>query len=486
MSELERRESEQVEVAPVTADLERFQDMLLGQLAAVGLPTNDVLVNVEEREQALATMDGALKSLPISERGRSYYISKMVAAAAVGLFDAALNYLWNETVAELRRRVTGYDLAYFYDVAVSSADARKHLIDADDLTKVNDIDLLRGALAIGLLTSSGHKQLDHIRDMRNHASAAHPNQVELTGLQLATWLQTCVKQVITQPYDFITAETGKLLSNIKTTRLEAAGAAAVAGFFEDLPPARVDALAAGLFGLYVDPGSSAQITDNVRLLWPKLWPLVGEEARTGFGTRIGRYLANASTVQAAAGRQLLDLVDGGGYLPEQTRTVEIDAAVDDLLTAHRGWDNFANEAAPARALAALLGQRGDVPAAVEGKYIDALVEVYLGNAYGLSWIAEPIYTSLLGLLSPAQAGRALRTFKDPTISAKMSSTKPAQRWRELLDHLEPKLTAPRDRDLLEAVQAFTGRPDQLDADTSISRLLRGSEPAQRNQKPRSR
>ena len=31
----------------------------------------------------------------------------------VGLFDAALNYLWDELVSELRRRVAGFDLAYF-------------------------------------------------------------------------------------------------------------------------------------------------------------------------------------------------------------------------------------------------------------------------------------------------------------------------------------------------------------------------------------
>jgi hypothetical protein len=31
----------------------------------------------------------------------------MVLAGAIGLFDAVLNYLWDETVNELRRRVIG-------------------------------------------------------------------------------------------------------------------------------------------------------------------------------------------------------------------------------------------------------------------------------------------------------------------------------------------------------------------------------------------
>jgi hypothetical protein len=160
--------------------------------------------------------------------------------------------------------------------------------------------------------------------MRNHASAAHPNQVDLTGLQLATWLETCIRQVITLPPDPITANTGRLLGNIKAARLDAAGIAAVASFFEELPADRADTLAAGLFGLYTDTKHTAVVADNVRLLWPELWDFVGDEARYEFGIRYGRFQASAETGQANAARELLDLVDGASYLPEQIRVVEID------------------------------------------------------------------------------------------------------------------------------------------------------------------
>jgi len=75
----------------VHGDLQRFEQMLLDQLASAGLPVAGVLVDLEEREQALTTLDRALRRLPVGERGRSYYVSKMIAAAAAGLFDAALN-----------------------------------------------------------------------------------------------------------------------------------------------------------------------------------------------------------------------------------------------------------------------------------------------------------------------------------------------------------------------------------------------------------
>lgn len=57
--------------------------------------------------------------------------------------------------------------------------------------------------------------MDYIKYMRNWASAAHPNQTEITGLQLISWLETCIKEVINLPNSNITIETGRFLKNLK-------------------------------------------------------------------------------------------------------------------------------------------------------------------------------------------------------------------------------------------------------------------------------
>ena len=339
MGELERASSADV----VRQDLERFESVLLAQLDALGLPSDGVLVEVRERGRMLFNVAQTVEDLDVSVLERSFYISKMMSAAAAGLFDAALNYLWDETVGELRRRVAGYDLAYFFDIAVTSPDRRKQLSSVEDLARVDDVDLLRAARDIGLISHVGHKELDHIRFMRNYASAAHPNQVELTGMQLAAWLETCIRQVITLPLDTVTAETGRLLGNVRNYRLVAEEVDATAAFFDQLPDDRVDALAAGFFGLYVDTGATPTVKDNVRVLWPELWPLVGDPARHAFGTKYARFVANADTAQASEARELLDLVDGQAYLPDPIRAVEIDAALDALQAAHHGFDNFYNK-----------------------------------------------------------------------------------------------------------------------------------------------
>lgn len=454
----------------VSSDLQHFELVVLDQLRQAGLPDDDVFVDVPQRRAMLMNAPGVLAGMSPEQRARSPYISKMIAAVSVGLFDAALNYLWDETVTELRRRVAGFDLSYFFDIAAPAPEVRKKLKSADDLSKIDDASLLRASREIDLLTEVGYQQLDHIRFMRNHASAAHPNQVELTGLSLANWLETCIRQVMTTPMNTVTAETGKLLGNIRKKRLTAAEVDAAAAFFDQLPGDRPDTLANGLFGLYTAPDATPEIADNVRTLWPELWPFVGEDTRRSFGVKYARFGANADTGQAAAARELIDLVDGSAYLLEETRAAELDAALDALIAAHNGWNNFSAEAGPAAQVEALVGDQGNVPEAVARKYVRTVVECFFGNPYGVSWAGEQIYRRLLERLDSRAASRALRAFTNESISSLLRYDIPRGQWAELLDILEPKVTRRSDRELMGYIRAFTGTPDQLRLDSQARKL----------------
>jgi hypothetical protein len=270
--------------------------------------------------------------------------------------------------------------------------------------------------------------------------------------------------------DWIAARTGRLLANIKAHAMDASEVAATASFFEDLPGDRADTIALGLFGLYADPKRPAIVADNVRRLWPELWLYVGDDTRHSFGVRYGRFVAEADNDKATAARELIDLVDGTGYLPESIRATEIDTALDALLTAHNGFNNFYNEPSPARALAALTGGGGRIPEGVLPKYVRVVVKAFLGNGYGVSGSALPYYEQMIAGFDPRQAARALSAFTDPTIYSVLRSTTGQRQWPALLTLLGPKLTLPADRALFEAVRAFTGPPAMLHADTNIKRL----------------
>lgn len=453
------------------AELARFETDIRAMLEQFGLPTEQLFVAVNERVSMVRNVGSVLAELDPAVCAQSHYVSKMVAAATVGLFDAALNYLWDELVSALRSRVVGFDLAYFFDIAAgNNTDLRKGLKGESDLPSVDDARLLRSSLEIGLISDIGFARLDHIRYMRNHASAAHPNQNNLTGLELVTFLQLCIREVINTPTDTVTAHTGRLLANIKRDLLDQAAVDASAAFFDQLPLDRADTLANGLFGLYTAPDRTPTVADNVRLLWPRLWPFVRDAARSSYGLRHARALASAETAFAAAARELLDLVNGTAYLTTEVRAVDMSEALDLLSSAHHGFDNFYNEPAPARRVLDLAGEQGDVPHSVRERYVHTVVDCFLGNGYGVSGAAVVSYEKMLARFSSTDAGIALRLFMDPVYSSLLASSVGRSQWALLLDALEPKLTRTTDRALMAAIRAFTGNPDQLRLDTNVKRL----------------
>src|SRR5260221_5799622 len=97
-------------------DLPNLEVALLKMIEQKGLPTSSVFVPIKERGVVFNNIDAVIEKLRPEKKPESVYISKFIAAVSAGLFDAALNYLWDETINELRHRVAQYDLAYFYDI----------------------------------------------------------------------------------------------------------------------------------------------------------------------------------------------------------------------------------------------------------------------------------------------------------------------------------------------------------------------------------
>lgn len=403
-----------------SAQIKQFEDNLLEFMNQYGLPTDSVLVMVNERLKVFKNIEDVVEKIEDSQKKRSFYISKFLAASAAGLFDAALNYLWDETIYELRIRVAQYDLDYFFDTAVgASSDRRKKLKDKDDLVKINDSELIKAANEIGLISDLGFQHLDYVRYMRNWASAAHPNHNQITGLQLISMLETCIIEVITLSLSNVVVEIKKLLTNIKNNQISQKEAKQIASFCIDLPLEKINTLTAGLFGIYTQLNSTTQTRQNVRLLTPFLWDRLDEDTRYQFGTKYARFVANNDQFQAKLARDFLETVSGQSYIPDNIRSAEIQTSIENLLTAHRGTNNFYNEPPFARQLQRLVGDMGKIPPQVNREYVHCLVEVFLTNGNGVAWSAEEIYITMLEKFDSEQALIAILSFNDSNISARI-------------------------------------------------------------------
>ena len=171
-----------------------YQNQLTEFLKLLKLPNDNILVDYRERKKVINNIPDIIDNIAEEKRASSYYVSKLVAASGAGLFDAALNYLWDETISSLKRKISLFDFEYFQSTLPEST--KKKVTTIDDLRLIDDNDIVVGCSKIGILSDIGFKHIDYIRTMRNWVSAAHPNQAELTGLNICDWLETCIREVI--------------------------------------------------------------------------------------------------------------------------------------------------------------------------------------------------------------------------------------------------------------------------------------------------
>jgi hypothetical protein len=457
-------ESSLVPVPNTNDDIQRFEAALLNYMGGLGLPTDSVFAPVPQRLVVFQNTNTVIDGIDSNIRSHSVYISKFLAAVAAGLFDAALNYLWDQTIFELRHRVAQYDLDYFFDIVVKDPKKRSKLSDEDDLTRIDDSDLIHGAREIELISEMGYKHLDFIRYMRNWASAAHPNQNEITGLQLISWLETCIREVINLPLSNVVVEIKQLLGNIKTNRISGDDARQIAIFFTNLTQDRVNTLCSGFFGIYTQIDTSTQTRQNIQHLLPHLWDRVSETARNELGVKYAQFLARNEQQQQQLARQFLEIVSGLSYMPEDVLAAEIDSAVDNLLGAHRGINNFYNEPAFARQLHRVVGGAGKIPESVTHVYVLGVVEAFLTNGNGVAWNAEPTYIELLQQFDPRQSLIAAVSFRSTTIASKLQFTLCQRKYDEMLKMMAKQVANPAVKELIEEVQ------DALAKETSPERL----------------
>ncbi|WP_316010435.1 hypothetical protein [Paenibacillus sp. 3LSP] len=443
---------------------------LITFLQQLGLPSDNILVPVFERINVFSNLQNVLIRLSTEDRERSMYLSKFVSAVSSGLFDAALNYLWDETIHELRRRVVQYDLTYFYDNAVGG-EKRNKLKTEEDLVKLDDSELIHGSKEIGLISDMGFKHLDYIRYMRNWASAAHPNQNQITGFQLLSWLETCIKEVISLPISNVAIEIKRLLRNIKEDAITSHDAKQIASFFLHLTSEQSNNLAQGFFGIYTRQDTTSKTRENIHLLLPFLWGSVDEDVKKGFGIRYGRFVANNEQTEKQLARQFLEVVQAESYIPDDLRATEIDTALQNLRYAHRSWNNYYNEPPFARELEKLVGSHGRLPNQIEKEYVTTLVEVFITNGNGKCWDAEPIYTRLIDQFDSNQALLAILSFSNSTISSRLQFSLCESQYKLLLEMMKTKVSAHAVKELIDQIEKYNGPLHRMKDDSNFKKRI---------------
>ncbi len=454
-------------------NLEQLSTGLSQYLDYLGLPAESVLVGIGERRKVINNMQYIVPDLTESQRKSAMYISKFAAACVVGLFDAALNYLWDETIRNLRAKIVQFDLDYFYDTAITDPNQRSKFKDEHDLEKLDDWVLVRGGRETGIISELGYRHLDYVRDMRNHASAAHPNQNELTGLQLASWLETCIKEVIGKEPEGSAIEVKKLLRSLREENLSSNDVPPIAAAVVRLPEDLAHSLLRTNFGMYTDPKLDAVVRNNIRLIASEVWQVCSEEAKHETGLKQASFSVNGEVSRAKLAREFLTRVNGLAYLPPDTIAVEITAALDALLTAHNGWDNFHNEPAHVQILKSFIPPSGNVPDSVARKYVKVLTMCRIGNGYGVSNAAESVYEDLISRWQDVHMALFVHLTHDSEITSRLQMSSCNSNYRKLAKRLIDQATNPNVKLALEFISNFSqSKLEQIRHDSRFQTILK--------------
>jgi hypothetical protein len=415
----------------INTDVDNFSQGLTRYLDQLGLPSSNVLVNPEERFTVIANLPTIVNRLSVDLRTGSMYISKFVAACGAGLFDAALNMLWNETVVNLREKVKRFDMNYFLDSVVTDSRRRSTFRTEEDLKKLEEWELVKGCKDTGIITDIGFKHLDYIREMRNHASAAHPNHVDLTGFQLVSWLDTCIREVLAKEPEGPVLQVRQLLSNLRSRVLSRSDIPPITANIQLLPRELVNSTLRAIFGMYTDDQLEVQIRNNLNLVAPALWNNSSTQSKHEIGLKYAIFSANAELDRKAYASEFLTLVNGLSFMPADLRAIEMDQTIDDLFRAHYGWNNFYNEPTHARILASYIPANGDIPETISEKYVKVLTLCRIGNGSGISTDASVYYDNMLSKFSDVHFLKFVLLLWEVDVQSRLGNTDCSRRYMYL-------------------------------------------------------
>lgn len=455
-----------------TTDLETsiqgFNAPLASFLGSLGLPTENVLVEFSERRFVLQSMQQTLAVLPYEDRAKAFYLSKFSVSIMVGLFDAALNFLWDETILALRRLAAAIDLSYFFDTAEKREQYRSKLQNAEDLVKLDDYTLIETCARVDLLSDVNRARLCHVNFMRNHASAAHPNQSELTGPEMVSWLSNCLRYAITAKPEHAVVVTQQLLTNVRTVLIPANEIPIIAADFEHFSTERMDDLLWTLFGIYVDPNQKADARTNIANLAPHVWMLASEDRKFQVGARHEHFIKQADQQRKIFADEFLLHVNGQQYRAPDVLAGELLDKLRSLMAAHNGMNKFYNEWPHAQSLESSLPVSGIVPNAARLEWVKTITKCHIGNGFGnrggVDTSADVSYQKYIGAFGEREVVMFLRLFDDPTFTADFSKPKADQRARLLITALKEKI---KNVHVLRALDALLSQPEELLAKVTI-------------------
>jgi len=363
-------------------------DDLLTQITdALGVPRT-VLPSKNQIDHAWVNLPRLLTMIPPELRDER--MIRLCVAISAGLFDSAINYAWNSTIVELRKKVVRFGLPIVAQLTSKSIDEKK-------LSELMDHELLKLCLELNLITEDGYFKLDQCRDIRNNFSAAHPAVGALDEDEVVNFISRCAREALSTINVPAGVNFKDLVSAIRAGDFSADQTSFWSQSIRGTHSAQRELIATALHGMYCDDTLGQTGRNNCALLFPAAIEIDG--VPTKVIDHHQEYVGKGDAPKAAASREFFTRFGLLDLLSEAERHAIISTACDRLLAAHQGMNNFYNEPPFAERLQELVST-ASIPESVRSKYVHTVVACAVGNPYGVSWAALGSYETMIRNFTP--------------------------------------------------------------------------------------
>lgn len=434
----------------------------------MGLPHDNILADPAERSIIASNLPSYLQPLPAEVKRDARYLSKFVIGAGSGLFDYALNAIWNEVVIDLRKKAALYGLDIFFDAAVGGNKTREFYKTEDDLAALKDSVLLDTCRKLELIADTTYKKLKHILDMRNDIGISHPTNYNINAFELLGWLQTCVQDVLNDRPTEAALQVQAFISNLKghAAPLDQATKQTIERRFAELPSHLCGSLLRTVFGIYVAPDTDPGVRKNIAVLTPALWRTCSDDPRYRLGIVLEGYNTNLYKDKYFLGEQFLTLVGGNAYRSASERVIIVDTLITELLDKHNGWDNFHHEAPVAANLWSYVPDQSSIFDNLASRLFKAVLLCRIGRGVsynnGVSPGGKPYYDAILKLSGDKFAPHILAAFTDYEVSGQLGRSACRDQAKQALEAARSNVINQR------LVECMTYLIDHIDANSGCA------------------
>lgn len=365
---------------------------------ALGIPRS-VLASQEEIEYAWRDLPRELREIPSDLRGE--LVARMCVAVSAGLFDGAMNYIWNAAILQLRQKIRNFGLAVVAQIQQGGFE-EKHLLELQDNR------LLDLCLKLNIIDEDGFFFLDQCRDIRNNFSAAHPTMGTVNDREFTAFLNRCVRYALADSSSPKGVDIGAYISAIKGTRFNDHQCQIWIQRLADTHDAQRQMLVNMVHGVYCDPSTPEPARLNALDICGGLSNNFTATMKSDLINSHSEYVAKGFEDKHTASLQFFEKLGLLSLLNESEQHVVFSRAIDRLWNAHNGMNNFYNEPPFAERLLEV-SQQGAIPETIQDHFVQTVVSCRIGNGYGTSNAAISYYNDIIRSFSPREVATLIRS-----------------------------------------------------------------------------